>query len=47
MIETLLECHINISIRNKKNDTTHSYLDKTKDSTNINLRAQILQLLDK
>jgi len=47
MIEALLECYIDISIRNKENDTTRSYLDKTKCSTNINLRAQILQLFDK
>jgi len=47
MIEALLECYIDTSIRNKENDTTRSYLDKTKCSTNINLRAQILQLFDK
>lgn len=47
MIEALLECHIDISIRNKENDTIRSYLDKTKCSTNIKSRSQILQLLDK
>jgi hypothetical protein len=47
MIEALFECHIDISIRNKEDDTTRSYLDKTKCSTNINFKSQILQLLDK
>lgn len=47
MVEVLLECYIDISIRNKENDTTRSYLNKIKSFANINLRAQILQLLDK
>jgi len=47
MVEALLECHIDTSIRNKEDDTARSYLDKTKCSANINSRAQILQLLDK
>lgn len=47
MVEALLECHIDTSIRNKEDDMARSYLDKTKCSANMNLRAQILQLLDK
>lgn len=47
MVEALLECHIDTSIRDKEDDTARSYLDKTKCSANMNSRAQILQLLDK
>ncbi len=47
MVEALLECHIDTSIRDKEDDTARSYLDKTKGSANMNSRAQILQLLDK
>lgn len=47
IIEALLECHIDILIRDKENDTIRFYLDTTKCSNNIKSRAQILQLLDK
>lgn len=47
MIEALLECHIDTSIQDKKNDTIRFYLDTTKYSNNIKSRAQILQLLNK
>lgn len=47
MIEALLECHIDTSIRDKKNNMARSYLNNTKCSTNTNLNAQILQFLDK
>jgi len=47
MIETLLECHIDTSIQDKENDTIRFYLNTTKCSNNIKLRAQFLQLLNK
>lgn len=47
MVEALLECHIDTSIRDKEDNTARSYMDKTKCSADMNSRAQILQLLDK
>lgn len=47
IIEALLECYIDTSIQDKENDTTRSYLNKIKCSTNVKSKAQILQLLNK
>ncbi len=47
IVEALLECYINTSIRDKKSNTARFYLNKRSCLTNINSRVLILQLLDK